>query len=101
MVLEALRKALLAGFGVQEKLKEVVVDFVKKGEMSEAQGAKLVREWTEKAESSTSELDKTLSDIVARTLQKMNIATRGDLEKLDKKIKALSTRVRKAEGNRE
>ena len=39
---------MLAGFGVQEKVKEFVDDLVKKGELSESQGAKLVKEWSEK-----------------------------------------------------
>lgn len=100
MVLEALRKALLAGFGVQERLKEVVDDFIKRGELSEAQGAKLVKEWTEKAEKTTTDLDKSISDAVTRALEKMNIATRVDLNNLEKKHKALAAKVRKLEGKK-
>jgi polyhydroxyalkanoate synthesis regulator phasin len=47
---ESLRKAMFAGFGAQDKVREFIDELVKKGELSESQGAKLVKEWTEKAE---------------------------------------------------
>ena len=45
---EIIHKALMAGLGVPEKMKEMVDDLVKKGELSESQGAKLVKEWSER-----------------------------------------------------
>lgn len=100
MVIDAIRKALLAGFGIQERLKEVVDDLVKRGELSETQGAKLVKEWTEKAEKTSTDFDKTISDAVTGALQKMNIATKADFDKLEKKNKALAAKVRKLEGKK-
>lgn len=97
---DAFRSALLAGFGVQEKVGEFINELVKKGELSESQGAKLVREWSEKADKSTEQLSKSLSEIITRTMEKMAIPTRDDVEKLNKKIQALSTRVKKLEGIR-
>ncbi len=97
-VFDIVRNAILAGFGVQEKVKEFIDELVKKGELSESQGAKLVKEWTEKADKSTSELSKIISDIVTKTLEKMNIPTKDDIEALNKKIQGLSTRVKKLEG---
>jgi polyhydroxyalkanoate synthesis regulator phasin len=97
---DALRNALLAGFGVQEKVGEFINELVKKGELSESQGAKLVREWSEKADKGTEQLSKSLSEIITRTMEKMAIPTRDDVEKLNKKIQALSARVKKLEGAR-
>ncbi len=96
-IFEIIRNAMLAGFGAQEKVKEFVDELVKKGELSESQGAKLVKEWAEKAEKGSEDITKTLSDVVARTLEKMNLPTKEDIEALDKKLKALSTRVKKIE----
>ena len=96
-VFEALRKLLLAGFGAQEKFSELIDELVKKGELSESQGAKLVKEWSEKAEKGTSDLNKTFTDIATRTLEKMNIPTKGDLKKIDKKLQTLSSRIKKLE----
>lgn len=97
-IFDVVRNALLAGFGVQEKVKEFIDELVKKGELSESQGAKLVKEWTEKADKSTSELSKSISELVSKTLEKMNIPAKEDIENLNKKIQSLSARVKKLEG---
>lgn len=96
-IVDIIRSALLAGFGVQERVKEFIDELVKKGELSESQGAKLVKEWTEKAEKSSDELSKSISDVLNKTLEKMNLPTRDDLDDLNKKIKAISTRLKKLE----
>ncbi|VAX33919.1 hypothetical protein MNBD_NITROSPIRAE03-955 [hydrothermal vent metagenome] len=96
-IFDVVRNALLAGFGVQEKIKESIDELVKKGELSETQGAKLVKEWSEKAEKGSDELTRSVSDVLAKTLEKMNLPTKENIEDLNKKIKALSTRVKKLE----
>jgi polyhydroxyalkanoate synthesis regulator phasin len=100
-VFDVVRNAIMAGFGVQEKVKEFIDELVKKGELSESQGAKIVKEWTEKADKSTSEFSKSMSELVSKTLEKMNIPTKDDIEKLNKKIQILSSRVKKLEGTPE
>lgn len=97
-IFDIVRNTILAGFGVQEKVKEFIDELVKKGELSESQGAKLVKEWTEKADKSASELSKSISDIVTKTLEKMNIPTKDEIEMLNKKIQNLSARLKKLEG---
>ena len=100
-VFDMVRNALLAGFGVQEKVKEFADELVKKGELSNSQGAKLVKEWTEKADKSSEEMSKTFSDVLSKTLEKMNLATKDDIEKLNKKLHVLTGRVKKIEGGAE
>ena len=96
-IFDVVRNAMLAGFGVQEKVREFVDELVKKGELSESQGAKLVREWTEKADKSTDEWSKSMSEIVSKTLEKMNMPTKEEVEKLNKTITELSSRLKKLE----
>ncbi len=98
---DVVRNALLAGFGVQERVSEFVNELVKKGELSESQGAKLVREWTEKADKSTEQLGKSISELVTKTVEKMTPPWNDDIEKLNKKIQALSARVKRLEGLKE
>lgn len=100
-LVDILRKGLLAGFGMQEKVRELVDELVEKGELSKSEGAKLVREWSEKAEKSTSEFNKTLTDIITKTMDRMNLPTKDDLDKLDKKVHTLSNRIKKLEEKRE
>jgi polyhydroxyalkanoate synthesis regulator phasin len=94
---ELIRNALFAGIGVQERVKEFLDELVKKGQLSESQGAKLLKEWSEKAEKTSEEITNTISDIVTKTLEKMNLPTREDVEELNKKIKTLSARIKKLE----
>ncbi|MGD0883527.1 MAG: hypothetical protein ABSA46_01385 [Thermodesulfovibrionales bacterium] len=94
---DVLRNALLAGFGVQEKVKEFVDELVKKGELSESQGAKLVMEWSEKADKSSEHFSSTISDIISKTMEKMPLATKDDLDKLQQTLNAISIRVNKLE----
>ena len=95
---DVVRNALLAGLGVQEKVNEFVSELVKKGELSESQGAKLVREWTERADKSTEQVSKSLSDMISKTMEKMTLPSKDDIEKLNRKIQVLSVRVKKLEG---
>jgi poly(hydroxyalkanoate) granule-associated protein len=97
MVYDIVRKTLLAGLGMQEKVKELVEDLVKKGELNEREGAKLVKEWMEKAKSSTEDMNKMFSEGVSKGMEKANIATKEDLDKLTKKVHQLTVRVKKLE----
>lgn len=97
---DVVRNALLAGFGVQEKVKEFIDELVKKGELSESQGAKLVKEWTEKADKSTEQFSKTMTDVVTKTLEVMNLPTKDDITRLDEKIQTLSARIGRLESAR-
>ncbi len=76
---------------------EMIDEFVKKGELSKSQGAKLAKELTERADKGTSELGKSATELVEKTLEKMNIPTKTEIDKLGKKIQALSARIKKVE----
>jgi len=96
-IFDLVRNILLAGLGAQEKIKESIDELVKKGELSESQGTKIIKEWTEKANRSTSELRDDMSEIVAKTLEKMSIPSREDIENLNKKLENLSSRLERLE----
>jgi polyhydroxyalkanoate synthesis regulator phasin len=94
---ELIHKTLMAGIGVPEKIKEVIDELVKKGELSESQGAKLVREYSEKINKTGDELNRLVTDLIDNALEKINIPTRDELEKLSRKVSSLSSRVKKLE----
>jgi polyhydroxyalkanoate synthesis regulator phasin len=93
MVIEAVRKMMLAGFGAQEKFRELVDDLVKRGELSESQGAKVVREWSDKAGEGTAEIGRTLGDMVTGVLEKMHLPTRDDIARMEREVQELKARV--------
>jgi polyhydroxyalkanoate synthesis regulator phasin len=94
---DVIRKALLAGFGLQEAVSRFLEDLVKKGELSETQGAKLLKEWSEKAEKSSDLLSLNVSELITKSLKKMNLATRDDVARLSKEVRSLSRRLAKVE----
>ena len=98
---DVIRNAMLAGFGIQEMVKEFLDELVKKGELSESQGAKLLKEWTEKAGKSSEQLSKNISEIITKTFEKMNLPTKDDIERLNKEVQSLSNRIGKLEGVKE
>ena len=96
-ILDIIRNAMLAGFGVQEKVKEIVDDFVKKGELSESQGAKLVKEWSEKVDKNTEDISKSLNELVQKALDKMSLPSKDEIAKLNEQVSGLSERIKKLE----
>jgi polyhydroxyalkanoate synthesis regulator phasin len=99
-VFDLIRSALMAGFGVQERLRESIDELVRKGELSESQGAKLVKEWIDLADRSKAEMGKTVSELLTKGLETMHVATKEDIEALGKKVQELSARIKKLEEER-
>ncbi len=100
-IFDIVRNAVLAGFGVQERMKDFVEDLVKRGELSESQGAKLVKEWSDKADKTTSELSEIVAGIIPKTLEKMSIPSKSDIEALNEQIAKLSVRIAAFESARD
>ena len=92
---EPMRKALLVGLGIQEKMKEYVDDLVKKGEVSKEQSGSLLKDLMGSAEKNLEGLEKSWQEIIQSTMERMNLPTKEDLENLEKKVNALSRRVAK------
>lgn len=89
-VFDMAKKALLAGLGVQGAVQNFVDDLVKKGELNDAEGAKLLKEWMAKAEEGAKELEQKVNERVNKTLGLMNLPSRDDITRLEKQIDNLS-----------
>jgi poly(hydroxyalkanoate) granule-associated protein len=94
---EAARKVLLASIGVvavaQDELEDFVEKLIDRGEIAEKDGKKLLREMMEKRKKRSQEVEVEVSRKVRETMERMNIPTRGDLEKLTSSIAALSKKI--------
>lgn len=99
-VFDIVRNAMLAGLGMQQKAKEFVDELVKKGELSESQGAKLVKEWSDKVEKNADEMTRNMSELVQKTIETMKFASHEDVRKLTQKIDDLAERIQKLEGTK-
>jgi len=96
-MIDLVRKAMLAGVGAQEKVKEVVDELVTKGKMSQSEGAKLVKDVMEKMEKGGSELEQKITSAVQKAVEKIGLPSRKDLESLERQLQELNARVKKME----
>ncbi len=94
---EIMHRALMAGVGIPEKLKELIDELVEKGELSKSQGARLAKECSEKAIKSGEDLSKGISELISKALEKMNIPARDEVESIKRKVTALSAKIKKLE----
>jgi polyhydroxyalkanoate synthesis regulator phasin len=97
-VADIIKRAMLVGLGAQEKARDLVDELVKAGELSKSEAATLVKEWASKAEESTKDMDLKVKDTIAAVFEKLNIPTRDELDKLEKKIQGIAARLSKLEG---
>jgi BMFP domain-containing protein YqiC len=58
-----------------------------------------VKEWASKAEESTRDIDKKIKDAIGGAFDRLNIPSKDDFEKMEKKLQNISSRLRKLEGN--
>jgi poly(hydroxyalkanoate) granule-associated protein len=100
-LLDAVRRVLLAGVGVvvlaQEEVEEFVNKLIERGEIAEKDGRTLINDVIENRKSraqetsqmAQEEFDKRLESI----LDRLNVPTRGDIEKLNTKVTELTKKV--------
>ena len=81
----SLGAALLA----KNKMSELINELVSKGAMSEEEGKKFIDDLKAETEKSSKDIEEELNKIVANTLKRLNVPTRQDIERLEKRIKIL------------
>ncbi|MEN2993871.1 MAG: hypothetical protein ABDH19_00785 [Thermodesulfovibrio sp.] len=94
---DLLKNIIFACLGMQELLKEFVNDLVKRGKMSESEAGKLINEFISKTEEAKEGFKENLKEIVQKTLQGMNIATKEEVENLKSLVNELNLRIAKIE----
>jgi poly(hydroxyalkanoate) granule-associated protein len=100
-MLEMARKVLLASIGVvaltQEEVEKFVNKLIERGEIAEKDGRKLIKDVMEKRKKKVSEvqveaedeLDKRMEEVLGR----MNIASKSDIDSLNRKLTTLSKKL--------
>ena len=91
---DLIKKTILAGLGAlslsREKAEKLAKDLVKRGELAKTEEAKFVKDLMKRAEKSRVEIEKKIEKIVEKTLIRLNIPTRKELDALRAKIDKLS-----------
>jgi poly(hydroxyalkanoate) granule-associated protein len=90
---DLLKKTVLAGIGAvsltKDKAKELADELVERGEMDESDEAEFIKELMDKSEKKKEELEGTIEEKVNETFEKMDIASKSDVEELKDKVQQL------------
>jgi len=95
---EFFRKSVLAGIGLitqgSKEMKKLVDDLIKRGEISSKEGEKLLKDLLKKGEEAKAEFSKTFHKGAEDVLNRADIATKEDVDKLNKKVAALEKKLK-------
>ncbi|MBN2105174.1 hypothetical protein JW835_14135 [bacterium] len=86
-------KTLYLGLGIfsmtKDRAEEIINDLVEKGKVSKDESAKAVRDLMDRAEKEKSHFDKKLNQIIEDTVKNLHLATRKDIDEINKKLDKL------------
>ncbi|MBW2003699.1 MAG: polyhydroxyalkanoate synthesis regulator [Deltaproteobacteria bacterium] len=92
-MLDLIKKTILTGVGLaamtKDKVEELAKELTEKGEMTEKEGRELVDELMKKSEQAKKDLETKVENIVEKVLGKMNLASKEDISKIEKRLKRL------------
>jgi polyhydroxyalkanoate synthesis regulator phasin len=92
-------KAYMAGLGAwsvtREKAKEIVDDLVEKGKITADEAPKILKDAVAKAEESRKALEERIEKGVENTVNRLNLATKTDLQQVEKKLDLILKELQK------
>ena len=92
-----IRKSVFLGIGMQEKAREIAEELIKRGEGSEGKRAKVIKEMVDKGANGIKDIKQKVCDLACNGAEQANISTKSDLDRLEKGIKDLSSRLSRLE----
>ena len=96
-MIDLIKKAFYTGLGAaeltREKVEELAAELSEKGKVSESEIKKFVDEMLARSQERKEQLKKQLEKVSEETMKKMNLASRDDLDALEKR---LAEEIRKA-----
>ena len=96
-MINLIKKTILTGAGLasmtKDKVEEVAKELSEKEKLSEKEGKDLLNELLKKSEDAKKDLEGRIEGVVSKTLKKINIATKKDIDELTARIKHLEEKV--------
>ncbi len=90
---DVLKKTMLMGIGIASMTKDKIKEFGKKiseeNKLNEEEGKKLVKDLLKQSEKAKENLEAQIQKFVKASLEKLDIPTRADINKLKKEIQRL------------
>ena len=98
---DIIKKAMLSGVGMaamtKDKVEELAKELTEKGKMSEKEGRELFDELLKKSEQARKDLETKVEDVVHKVLGKIDVATKKEIDMLEKRIKRLEKKEKSDE----
>ncbi len=96
-MIDLMKKTLLTGIGfacmTREKIEQFAKTLAEQSDVSEKEGKKMVDELLQKHDEAKEDIDKRVKGIVSSIMEKMNLATKADISRLEKLIKESETKA--------
>lgn len=94
-MLDIIKKSLFTGLGLacltKEKLEELSAEIIDRGNLSEREGKEFVAELSKRSIDAKERLELQVKTVVRDSLAKMDLATKEDIDLLEKKITQLTS----------
>ena len=98
-MLDVIKKSIFAGIGAlaltEEKVQEVIDEFVQKGQISQKEAESLVNEVQKVVDQHKTKLTTMIDEQVKRILDELHLVTKDDLVELEKNLKKDFAKVEK------
>ena len=98
-MLDVIKKSIFAGIGAlaltEEKVQEVIDEFVQKGQISQKEAESLVNEVQKVVDQHKTKLTTMIDEQVKRILDELHLVTKDDLVELEKSLKKDFAKVEK------
>ena len=92
---DLLKKTILTGIGIasmtKDKIEELGKKISKESKLTEEEGKKMVNDLLKQSEKAREDLENQVQKLVQKALEKLDIPTREDFNRLEKKVKKLET----------
>lgn len=99
---DTFKKILYTGIGflslAKEKTQEVINDLIDRGKLSQEEGERIMNDFKKESATSREAMEKEMKSWLENTLDRMDIAQKKDLEKLQLQLTDLQKRVTALEG---
>ena len=102
---ELIKNGIYTGVGIglmaKDKVEKLAVQLADEAKLSKDEGEKFVREFLKQSEENAKELEKTISEKVEKTIDKMNICPCKYVKNLEKRVEELEKKLAGSEAESE
>ncbi len=101
-MLDIIKKTMFTGLGLayltKEKIEELSKELIAKGDLTEQEGKEIFSDLSKKSKEAKEKLEEQIKSVVHDSLDKMNLASREDVQALENKVNELADIIKDQQG---